>query len=1343
MIGKTEIRKYRKNLTSCDNALRKTPNDTNLLSEKGDIFYNLERREDALNIYHKILKIEPDNFEALIRSGDILYELKRSKEALIPYDRALNIQIDNIELLSKKGSILHSLGKHEDTLLVYEKLLEIDSSNISILIKMADIFYDIGRLNDASNAYEKALSKQMTDPVLWAKYASVLANISKNAESFKAYERANLVWSESESYEDALKMYNHALDINPDDAGAFYFKGFVFSKIDQNTEAIESYSRAVSLLSDFGLHDEALRACNSALEINPDNVALLIAAINILYDSERCNLALKIIDKTVKLLIQHERFEEALEICDNGLGLKPNDATFLAMKGYTLYKNREYASALKICEKASTEESLNPLLLVIKGSILSNDKTKIAESMEQYKSANRIWNKSSLYNEAIEICDDALEKNTKDVGALYFKGVALECLGKSHDAIKYYKDAIPLFIEANLYDDASETLDNTLKIEPENVDLWRNQINIHHKLNHYEEEAKCCCKIAELYRDIAKTEKIKKTKSGYLNRAIQKYENAAEIFNKIEQNSYAKNIHEKIREIEYEKKHLYTNNGEVESLIPKYKSETNNIKRIAHDEIDGMDKPTGNEYLEIIGQNPDVHKISLLDDELMLYEMYKTNTCNIIPTLRRGRIGYKSGYKILEDFFSDRFFNVLIDRVYNADFDGINENYYTYLKDNFVKFRYSVDGSILQVDKESGYFGESGINPALIFFKKILRNQGISPEYVDEAGNIFIPGSAMFFLELYASLVEKDILEKFQDTVKDMAYGDVSWLIKSPVVLLMPWDHQKKAYEAWFNSGKRGIIEMATATGKTLVGLMAIEAMAKEMGGGVVRIFAHSRAILNQWRREVIGKLGLPNNPAFPYTTPVQCSGTTIYFNTLQSVYKNPENYPANLLIVDEVHHGASFEHRKALQIQSNWKLGLSATIDGNEKINVLKRELGPIVYTFSLDDALEKGVLPKFDWKLHTVYLDVEEKKEFKKISKLIIYLFNHIRIDRKTIEDISDHKQSSMDGLHDFVRLVEKARYKGIQLPDKWTKLQGAIINRRWIIHKSKPKSDDAIKLASGYLSAKKKTILFAMDIDTCEHIAKELIKTDTNIFLVHSRMKGDPYEQIEMFKKAEYGVLIGAKMLDEGIDIPDAEIGINVASSKTRLQLVQRMGRVLRMKEGKKPVFHHYIALPDSSDYMENEGGMQYVDDLAWVQDTALKMGVTAELDSRDKVFQRLKTNAEEMVRDRYLSRESLHLPGYGTFRIKNVLKLFDDKVIKNVILKLNTLDPNSTISDVEWSDLVKDTHQKLGDKPNDQTGRQLNLPGYWWILVVGDRNPVKIRDIFENYKQKATKELEMEG
>lgn len=86
--------------------------------------------------------------------------------------------------------------------------------------------------------------------------------------------------------------------------------------------------------------------------------------------------------------------------------------------------------------------------------------------------------------------------------------------------------------------------------------------------------------------------------------------------------------------------------------------------------------------------------------------------------------------------------------------------------------------------------------------------------------------------------------------------------------------------------------------------------------------------------------------------------------------------------------------------------------------------------------------------------------------------------------------------------------------------------------------------------------------MDINTCDLVASELEKKYSNVYVAHSRMK-DANRSILYFKKAASGILIGAKMLDEGIDIPDAEVGINVSSTESKLQLVQRLGRVLRKK------------------------------------------------------------------------------------------------------------------------------------------------------------------------------------
>jgi superfamily II DNA or RNA helicase len=739
-------------------------------------------------------------------------------------------------------------------------------------------------------------------------------------------------------------------------------------------------------------------------------------------------------------------------------------------------------------------------------------------------------------------------------------------------------------------------------------------------------------------------------------------------------------------------------------------------------------------YGQNLGKVPVVEALAKADDELMLYKYY-TNDNMFVPGLKLVNCSYRPEYEKLENWFCDYFFKILRERVSTEEKD-IGKEYYEELERDFIDFRYSIDDTIqslgLKKNREK-YLGFDNINFMILFFKKVIRSKNISPDCVDIAGKVFIPGSAMFFLELYSLLKDVEILDVFQKTIKGMKYEDKIELVHSPRVLVIPWPHQKEAFETWKIKERNGIIEMATATGKTLLGLMAIEAISKIKDKAVVRIFSHSTAILNQWRREVIEKLGLLSNIQGDYTKFVYCNGISVYFNTLQSVYKNPESYPADLLIVDEVHHLAARQYSKALDIKCGWKMGLSATIEGG-RLNILEDKLGPVIYNFSLKEALEKGVLPKFEWKIHTVYLSIDEKTEFDNISKKIIELFNYVRLDYKFIQEISDGKLETIENLYDFVQIVEKARYRGKSLPDNWKQLQLSIIQRRWIIHRSKPKIEDAIILAKKYLSFKYKIVIFAMDIKTCELIAKELEKDSENVFVVHSKLKKDVNERILKFTNAQYGALIGARMLDEGIDIPDAEIGINVSSSKTRLQLIQRMGRVLRMKEGKKPVFHHYIAIPEQNSYVNVDDNLVMIDDLSWIQDTALKMGVNAELINEEQPLEKLRLEAEKMIRDNYSKTKKTNLPGYGTLKVENILGLFPDFAIQSIIDKLSESDLEYQVSDTEWSDIVRKAHGKKEDEP-------LTIPGYWWILLLGDRNPVKVKEIFQKFQNTISSEISM--
>ena len=100
--------------------------------------------------------------------------------------------------------------------------------------------------------------------------------------------------------------------------------------------------------------------------------------------------------------------------------------------------------------------------------------------------------------------------------------------------------------------------------------------------------------------------------------------------------------------------------------------------------------------------------------------------------------------------------------------------------------------------------------------------------------------------------------------------------------------------------------------------------------------------------------------------------------------------------------------------------------------------------------------------------------------------------------------------------------------------------------------------------------------MDTESCDALALELKKQHKNVFVIHSKIKEDPIRVVNEFRNVPNGILLGVEMLTEGIDIPDADVGINVAFTKTQLQLVQRMGRILRKDGAKKPQFFQFIAV-----------------------------------------------------------------------------------------------------------------------------------------------------------------------
>lgn len=603
--------------------------------------------------------------------------------------------------------------------------------------------------------------------------------------------------------------------------------------------------------------------------------------------------------------------------------------------------------------------------------------------------------------------------------------------------------------------------------------------------------------------------------------------------------------------------------------------------------------------------------------------------------------------------------------------------------------------------------------------KKIAIKIDLPPTGIDESAHLFSVGSSLFATEFYLALKKGKRWETFH-RAWPRSDRDLHEIAETPEILLSLWDHQVRARDCWLGAGGRGVLEMATATGKTLVGLASAYHLFKKFGSLQVLVLCHSRAILNQWRRESIEKLGFVGDPNDDYTHPVSYQGKfVISFNTIQKVMKNPGGYRTDLLIVDEVHHGAGLKFRSAFDVPCRWKMGLSATVEGRERTTVLDRCLGKTVFTYTLADARRDGIVPEFTLTVHKTFLDIAEEVEFVSITESIRKSLNFINASQtEKIRALSGNRLNRFESLRDFVRLMTDLRYHSKDIPEEWLRLIGLINKRRWVIHRSSPKLEEAIALALD-LGRTKKCVLFAMDIATCETIYGRL-SGSVPAFLIHSKLKdAEVRHALQRFRSVQNGVLIAPKMLDEGIDIPDAEVGINVASSKTKLQLIQRLGRILRNRPNKRPVFHHFVAVPRH--YIVSEDSFAYQNDLAWITDVALKMGIPiTETADESENFSTFERESEAAVRDYYTGHDRLVTDDFGVIKVRTIVDAILPEARHRLVRLLGEM--TGPLTDEEWARALRSAY---GDE------QMLEIPSQRWLLIIGDRDPAMIRDLIVRY------------
>jgi len=397
-------------------------------------------------------------------------------------------------------------------------------------------------------------------------------------------------------------------------------------------------------------------------------------------------------------------------------------------------------------------------------------------------------------------------------------------------------------------------------------------------------------------------------------------------------------------------------------------------------------------------------------------------------------------------------------------------------------------------------------------------------------------------------------------------------------------DYQIEALRNWKTAGYKGVMAHATGSGKTITAIYGITRTFLSGNTNVVAIVGVPYTILaeqwadefklfnikpilcfgnsSSWFSKVSNRLSELSISSTNQLVVLIVVNASIFMDRFQQVLSDLDKEygllkEQTIFIGDECHEYAGKKDINKLPNCSR-RLGLSATPfvekdreDSIKKDNNLKSYFGETCDTFELADALEEKFLCPYEYHPIIVHLNEEEEEQYGKLSAQIAQI-------------ISDPKNLTNEGLNILAGL--RSRLIG-STEEKFIKL----------------------KSLAKELNSPTNTLVFCGDgkteeIDESEQKDKQRAKTILDSVGWRTREFTAEVSQIERasriedFKDKDINALIAIKVLDQGVNIPAIATAIILASTRSKRQYIQRLGRVLRKSKGKKMSYiYDFIVLP----------------------------------------------------------------------------------------------------------------------------------------------------------------------
>ena len=363
-------------------------------------------------------------------------------------------------------------------------------------------------------------------------------------------------------------------------------------------------------------------------------------------------------------------------------------------------------------------------------------------------------------------------------------------------------------------------------------------------------------------------------------------------------------------------------------------------------------------------------------------------------------------------------------------------------------------------------------------------------------------------------------------------------------------DYQQTALDAWREADEWGVLELPTGSGKTVIGIAAIEAL-----GTATLVVVPTIDLLEQWRRELRREFDVPIGQLGGGTQRLEAITVATYDSAYLRAGEIGNQF--GLVIFDEVHHLGGEGYRDIGRLlAAPARLGLTATFERPDGAHEVIADLvGEPVVRLDPEDLAGEHLAP-YDIKRIEVTLTAEERQAYTDNQETFT---DYLATSDLNLTSGSDYQQlvirSGSDPRAREALLAKERARQIVRTADRKVAVLADLLDRH---------DGDRV-------------IVFAKTTDFVYRLSERFLRPA----ITHETATRERRMILDRFRSGTYSTVITANVLDEGVDVPAANVGIVLAGSGSQREFTQRLGRILRPTDEDERALLYEVVCADTAE------------------------------------------------------------------------------------------------------------------------------------------------------------------